>query len=52
MVSAVILVKEHSILPSIKKTGLTSDQLQDFLLYHLGITTVSEKVLENLEKDI
>ncbi len=31
------------ILPSIKKTGLTSDQLQDFLLYHLGITTVSGK---------
>ena len=31
------------VLPSIKKTGLTSDQLQDFLLYHLGITTVSGK---------
>ena len=31
------------VLPSIKKTGLTSDQLQDFLLYKLGITTVSGK---------
>ena len=31
------------VLPSIKNTGLTSDQLQDFLLYKLGITTVSGK---------
>ena len=31
------------VLPYIKKTGLTSDQLPDFLLYHLGITTVSGK---------
>ena len=31
------------VLPSIRNTGLTSDQLQDFLLYKLGITTVSGK---------
>ncbi len=30
-------------MPSIKDTGLTSDQIQDILLYKLGITTVSGK---------
>ena len=28
-------------MPSIKETGLSSDQVQDILLYKLGITTVS-----------
>jgi aspartate/methionine/tyrosine aminotransferase len=35
------------IMPSILETGLTSDQLQDFLLYKLGITTVSGKSFGN-----
>ena len=30
-------------MPSITETGLTSDQVQDILLYKLGITTVSGK---------
>ncbi len=34
-------------MPSIRNTGLTSDQIQDTLLYKLGITTVSGKSFGN-----